>query len=121
MFSTPSYAKWEKVSKNVRGDTFYVDFGRIRKHDGFVYYWRLEDYLKPTIHGHFSAKIYNQGDCKLFRYKWLSSSFHKEPMGSGTGQPNKPKNPEWTYPSPNSVGETILKIICSIKGVSISL
>ena len=38
MFSFPSYAKWTKVSKNVSGDTFYVDFERIRKVYGYVYY-----------------------------------------------------------------------------------
>ena len=48
MFSSPSYAKWTKVSENVDGDILYVDFERIRKHGGYVYYWRLRDGLKPS-------------------------------------------------------------------------
>jgi hypothetical protein len=115
MFSTPSYAKWEKVTENTIGDTYYVDFGRIRKHGGYVYFWRLDDYLKPTKTGILSGKTYKQGDCKLFRYKFLSFSFHKEPMGGGTGEVSEPlgKNGNWKYPSPNSVNETILKQVCS--------
>ncbi len=113
MFSSPSYAKWTEVSKSVSGTTFYVDFERIRKHDGYVYYWYLTDYLKPTEEGKLSGKIYLQGDCKLFRFKGLSYSFHKEPMGGGTGKSYNPKNPQWDYPPPTSTSEIILKSVCS--------
>ena len=112
MFSSPSYAKWTIVSKSVSGDTFYVDFERIRKHDGYVYWWDLTDYLKPSSLGHLSGKIYKQGDCKLFRYKVLSWSFHKEPMGGGIGAVTPPDK-EWKYPHPNSSNEIILKSVCS--------
>ena len=113
MFSSPSYAEWTKVYENVSGDTFYVDFERIRKHGGYVYYWRLRDGLKPSKQGTLSAKVYHQGDCKLFRYKSLSYSFHKEPMGRGTGNIDNKPDKEWNYPSPNSVIEDILKKVCS--------
>ena len=113
MFSSPSYADWTKVSESVDGDTYYVDFERIRKHGGYVYFWQLTDYLKPTIYGILSDKFYQQGDCKLFRFKYLSYSFHKEPMGGGTGDSISPKNPEWKYPSPNSSIETVLKSVCA--------
>jgi hypothetical protein len=98
----------------VNGTTFYVDFERIRKHGGYVYYWYLTDYLKPKF-GDLSGKIYNQGDCKLFRHKSLSFSFHKEPMGGGTGDVQEPvkKQQGWKYPPPNSVDELILKSVCS--------
>jgi len=94
------------VVGNVGEDSYYVDFERIRKHDGYVYWWYLADYLK-LAHGDLSVKVYNQGDCKLFRYKKLSYSFHKEPMGGGTGEVQEPtaKNKGWKYPSPNSSQE----------------
>ena len=100
------------MGENV-GATFYVDFERIRKHDGYVYYWVLTDFLKPDEDGDLSAKTYNQGDCKKFRYKWLSASFHKEPMGGGTGDVQEPVKKGWKYPSPDSSGETILKLVCA--------
>ena len=68
MFSTPSYGEWTKVSSTLNGaHTFYVDFDSIRKHGGYVYFWRLSDFLKPNKYGTLSDKSYNQGDCKLFR------------------------------------------------------
>ena len=117
MFSSTSFGGWTKVTEGISssnsGDTFYVNFEKIRKHDGYVYFWVLRDNLKPTSFGDLSEKRYLQGDCKLFRYKDLSISFHKEPMGGGTGITKTPKNPKWKYPSPNSVGEIILKSVCS--------
>ena len=112
MFSSPSFADWTWVSENVDGYTFYVDFERIRKHDGYVYFWRLNDYPKPTETGILSSKIYRQGDCKLFRWKDLSFSSHKEPMGGGLGEPYTPPN-KWNYPPPDSVNEIILKRVCN--------
>ena len=112
MFSSTSFGEWTKVSKNVDGTTFYVDFERIRKHGGYVYWWDLSDYLKPT-QGDLSGKNYNQGDCKLFRYKTLSFSSHKEPMGGGTGKSFTYNDNDWKYPTPNSSVEQIQKIVCS--------
>ena len=112
-FSSPSYAEWTKTSENTNGDTHYVDFERIRKHDGFVYYWELQDFLKPITGGYLSAKVYIQVDCKLFRYKNLSISTHKEPMGGGTGKTFTYNDDKWFYPPPNTVIETILKSVCS--------
>ena len=112
IFSSTSFAEWKKVSKNIDGDTWYVDFERIRKVDGYVYWWELEDHLKPDKDGDYSYKHYRQGDCKLFRRKNLSSIYYKEPMGRGTYTPHKLKNPEWNYPPPNSVNESILKKVC---------
>ena len=83
MFSSSSYAEWTKMSENVDGTTYYVDYERIRKHDGYVYWWILSDYLKPTSQGYLSNQSYNQGDCTLFRLKSLSVSFHEKPSVVG--------------------------------------
>ena len=113
MFSSTSFAEWTKVVTHVNGDTFYVDFERIRKHGGYVYWWELIDYLKPDEFGNFSFKIYKQGECKLFRFKILNGSLYKEQMGGGTPSTssNKPDK-EWRFPPPNSPIETILKSVC---------
>ena len=99
------------MSESVSGNTFYVDFERIRKHGGYVYFWDMGDYLKPDKWGNLSAKVYKQVDCKLFRFKDLSFSSHKEPMGRGSGEPYTPPE-KWIYPPPNSSGEIILKSVC---------
>ena len=90
-----------------------MDFERIRKHGGYVYWWELTDLIKPDKDGDFSYKGYHQGDCKLFRVKYLSISYHKEPMGRGTGRVINPKNPKWDFPPPQSIGEGNLKTVCS--------
>ena len=111
VFSSPTYAGWMEIIKG-DGITFYVDFDTIKKHDGYVYYWELGDYLKPNKDGDLSSEVHKQGDCKLFRSKVLSFSFYKEPMGGGTGTPYTPPD-KWTYPSPVSSSEVILKLACS--------
>jgi hypothetical protein len=107
MFSSSSYAGWTQVTENKDGEILYVDFERMRKVDGYVYWWGLRE-------GVLSRKVYRQGDCKLFRYKSLSYFLHNQPMGEGTpiSSSNIPDT-EWTYPSPNSSIETILKSVCS--------
>ena len=56
-FSSPSYAEWTKVSSSGGGaDTYYADFERIRKHDGFVYYWT--DSFLGAINMGFSNELY---------------------------------------------------------------
>ena len=44
MFSSSSYAEWRKIGVNVDEITLYVDIERIRKHDGYVYWWKLMAY-----------------------------------------------------------------------------
>jgi hypothetical protein len=115
MFSSTSFAEWTKVGTTAGGaHTFYVDFERIRKHGGYVYFWTLSDYLKPTKTGRLSGKVYRQGDCKLFRVKILSDTYYNTPMGRGevASGSNKPEK-DWSYPPPNSSGEIILKLVCS--------
>ena len=117
MFASPAYADWEKIGKNFEGDTFYVDFDRIRKNGGYVYFWELGDWLKLTSDGYSSFKSYVQGDCEIFRFKYLSTSFHKQPMGEGSENTDSTPDTEWTYPPPNSVDEFILKRVCRRAGL----
>ena len=113
VFSSPSYAGWTKVvKKNEDGDTYYVDFDRIRKHDGYVYYWVLGDLLKP-FDGALSLEAYHQGDCKLFREMGLSMSVYKQPMGNGAPFSTFELPEEWNYATPTSAREIILKSVCS--------
>jgi hypothetical protein len=89
-----------------------VNFDKIRKHDGYVYYWRLSDLLELT-RGLLSVKIYKQGDCKFFRLKYSSLSFHRETTSGGTDKMNNVLDKVWTYSSPNSSNKIILKSVYS--------
>jgi hypothetical protein len=116
MFASPAYADWEKISSSTEGAVFYVDFDKIRKNGGYVYFWSLQDLLEPSPQGDLSFQSYFQGDCELFRYRSLNNISHKQPMGGGRGDSTKPTNPEWEYPPPNSIIDTTLTEVCSKAG-----
>ncbi len=99
------------MAENVNG-IYYVDFGRIRKQGDYIKFWELVDLLGPDKDGDLSYKIYQQGDCKLFRYKYLSSTSFKQPKGGGYGTEYNQPDEGWRYPSPYSINEIVLKSVC---------
>jgi len=76
-----------------------------------VYFREMGDYLTPTKTGTMSTKVYQQGDCEMFRSKILSYFHYKESMGKGTPDQSNPQETTWKYPVPDSVGEVILKVV----------
>jgi hypothetical protein len=112
MISFNSYGEWTETSINSFGNTNYMDMERIRQHDGYVYWWYMVDYLKPTELGILSSKIYMQGECGVYRTKFLSYTHSKKPMGEG-GESNTPSNPEWEYVQPGSGIEDQLDRVCA--------
>ena len=111
-FSSPSFSEWTKVRTNSMGINFYIDFERIRKADGYTYYWFLSDYLKLSPNGYLSVKTYKQADCNLFRKRTLSYSFYKEPMGKGIETLDNTHDEEWDYPISGSPGAYDLNKAC---------
>lgn len=99
------------MGKNSDGDTIYVDLERIRKIREHVFYRTLVDRLKPK-YGDYSLMIQHSGNCESFWTKKTSYSFHRQPMGNGASLDQEVKNPKRIYPTPNSVDETILKLVC---------
>ena len=115
MFASPAYADWEEIGENVEGNTFYVDFDRVRKNGSNVYYWELVDYLEPKRDDAASSKVYKQADCEMFRLKALSVISYKQPMGEGSiGETNSKSEKDWSYPPPNTIAEIILKQVCEV-------
>ena len=109
----PCLADWTEVGKSVRGDTYFVDFDRIRRHGDSVYWWGMNDNAQPTKFGVLSAIVYFEGDCKVFRYKYLSDTYYLDQMGKGkiSSHSNTPDE-DWTYPKRKSVFELVLKKVC---------
>ena len=95
------------MGQNVDESTYYVDFERIRKHGGNVYFWSLGDFSKPSPWNHLSVIEYAQGDCKLYRRKILDWTFHRKPMGRGDGEKGKVTD-QWDSAPPNSILKIIL-------------
>ena len=98
MLSFPSYAEWIKVTKSTSsGNTIYVDFGKIKKIDNFLYYYSLTNYKKPVF-GDLSVIVYHQADCKRSRERGIRWMFHKQQMGQGDSITENTHDKEWAYP-----------------------
>ena len=111
IFSSVSFGEWTKVGESVVGGTLYVDFERIRIHNGYRYFWDLLDNLEPSKYGTLSTKTYRQADCKEFKMKYLQFVFYEQPMGEGSGE-SSTTDEDWIYPVPNSMNEKIIKKVC---------
>lgn len=121
MLSFNSYGELTKVSWNQDGDTYYIYTDTIRENGGFVYWWDLADYSEPGpfLIGNdvrwtlMSIKTYSMGDCGVFRHKALSDIQYEQSMGKGIGKPDNYSNPEWKYPPPGSIDESLLRFVCN--------
>ena len=113
--ASPVFAGWTKVTE-AGGNTLYIDYGTVKENDGYVYYWEITDMLKPFESGVLSIKMLKEVDCDIPRkFQPLSLVFYKQPMAGGNGYSYNPPN-EWTYPTPNTVGETLTNEACDYAG-----
>lgn len=115
VMSPSTSAGWSEVTKSASGDTvYYVDFERIRKRDGYVYYWELVDYLEPTAYGqHLSNRVFYEADCGAPRKeRALTRDYYTQAMGQGTPKKTDDEARDWQFPPPNSVMETIIESVC---------
>ena len=112
LISFNSYGEWTKLVEHPDGHSFYIGTDTIKKHGGYVYYWYMTDFLKPTEWGDMSVKTYYQGDCGVTRYKILSHIWYKQPMGGGIGETDNTPS-EWEYPSPDSIAGLMLRYACA--------
>ena len=100
-----------KVHKNTSGDTSYMGVGTIKERGEYVYWQRLTNYLEPNEYGDMSSNIHYQGDCGVNRFKYLSFTFYKQPMG--IGKKEKGFNaPGWNSATPKSVDSILLNYAC---------
>lgn len=112
--STYCFAGWTKTHLlGAEGETVYVNFADIKVHDGYVYFWRLSDYLRPDKYGDMSSQVYYQADCNLNRVKTLSYIFSKMNMGKGPLDQQASQIKEWKYPHTNSIALGVLKLVCT--------
>ena len=113
MFSSTSFAGWTKVSENVSGNIFYVDFENIRKNDSYLYYWQLLDRIKPTSYGDLSTKRLFEVDCNIpHRERSVAATYHTQPMGRGNPSTTDNTPSEWYRYPPNSSGAIIIELVC---------
>jgi len=98
------------------GTSYYIETHTVKVHNGEVYYWRLNDYLRPNPTGSLSQKIYSVGDCELYRTSLLTVIDYGEPMGRGVGDSGS-LDIDWHYPVSGSgtIMDKILDNVCTIE------
>ena len=112
LISFNSYGEWTKLGENIDGDSYYIEFDTIKARNGYVYWWSLSDYITPNSSGDdMSAKFYFQGDCGLYRFKYLSGIFYKQSMGMGENKIISPPN-DWYYAVPKSAMKSEMEYVC---------
>ena len=118
LISFSSYAGWfssdsglKKILTSAWGSTYYIDTDTIKEYDGYVYYWSLEDFVKPNHLFVMSSKSYHQADCKRSRYKFLSSISYFQPMGTVQGDSSEGTK-LWRTASDGTVGGALFNYAC---------
>ena len=114
LISFNSYGEWTKVSvAEGYGHSFYLDFASIKKNNGYVYYWQLIDYLKPTEWGDLSSKSLFEVNCNIpYKERRIAASYYTLPMGKGSPSTTSNTTFEWNYAHPGSSMELILGLVC---------
>ena len=110
-FSSLSFGEWVKSAESEDG-SFYINLSDIRKVDGYVYWWQLNDLIEPNNKGVLSATTYHQTDCLWSRTKYLRGKVFKANMAEGTAEREYDyDNPKWIYPAGHLQGQ-IMQDVC---------
>ena len=110
---------WTEITKGTNGHAFFVDMEKLNENKGYIYFWQLINYKEKDEYGDMSAKIYVQGECKAFKFKWLKVSYHKMFMGKDIVKPGNPSElvSGWQFPAIGSTSYTVLDHVCKNKGL----
>ena len=110
-FSSLSFGEWVKSAESEDG-SFYINLSDIRKVDGYVYWWQLNDLIEPNNKEILSATTYHQTDCLWFRTKYLRGKSYKANMAEGTAERKYDyDDPKWIYPAGHLQGK-IMQDVC---------
>ena len=66
-----------------RASNFFMDFQNIKKQDGAVFFWSLQNQQKPDRFGNMSNKTYFKVNCPAMGAVMLTGYYYTKPMGKG--------------------------------------
>ena len=114
-FSSQSFGEWDLgeiiIDPYVE---FYWDRRKVRSSNGLVYWYFLQNYMKPTEpYGYLSLTIYYESDCQRMSIEELSYAFYKQAMAEGQAEDTYTSpNPKVSYPTLSSSIGIVLKEVC---------
>lgn len=117
--SPPAWAAWVFVASS-QGASQYVDPETIRKTQNGRRAWNLMDYanLQRDSEGesYRSEMVLSEFDCAGESFRSLQISYHSGRMGlGGVVWSGSSSTPKWRVVAPGSIGEVLLKSVCSVR------
>ena len=113
LFASPAWAGWVYLSKDVKGNVFYLDFETLRKDGNLRRIWQMVELADGDKLKWVSTRYRNEYDCKNETRRMLSfASFSQKNLSGETLFENtKPTDAEDI--APGSIDWTTLKLVCS--------
>jgi hypothetical protein len=113
MISFNSFGEWSFISQG-KVDEYYVDFDKISKNNGYVYYWTLTNFPSPPYaEGKSSLEFYEVSCNPPIKQRRKAYYFYNSTMGKGKMSPvfDTSTGP-WEYKIPGSIREKLLEAVC---------
>ena len=110
VFALPARAGWELVTRNPRGDLYYLHSATAQKGE-VSRVWSLVDLVSP-IENSASVKRLYEADCVKGKLRVVQKIVYARKGGQGAALSTDKKPGPWTYPDPDSVNEALLLKIC---------
>ena len=111
LFSSTCLAEWKKITDGENVEIF-LNFKEIKKKNDLIFFWQLNNYVKPLREKILSIKIYIKVDCKKNQFNPLVFSYHVESMGLGEADIKKNEETKWILARSKSKQKLILKTAC---------
>ena len=71
----------------------------------------MMDYAKP-IDGILSTRIYQEGNCSNYSFRYLKDFYYDQPMGNGSIVAQIDEMGEWVANIPGSLNESVFEYLC---------
>jgi hypothetical protein len=112
LVAAPALAEWVAVSES-NDLVAYIEPDSIRKNGNFRKVWQVQDLKQRDEHGAMSRRLLIEYDCKVERFRVLSTSTHSEPMAAGKTLISARVPGKWTAFAPDTPAEDTLEIVCT--------
>ena len=102
---------WKRVGENTDGTVFYVDKNSLKKNGNRIYFFSMMDYARP-VDGVLSTRIYQEGNCADYSFRYLKDFYYDQPMGNGKIVGQIDEMGKWVANIPGSLNETVFEYLC---------
>jgi len=115
LIQNPAAADWLKLSETKRGKIFFIEPSEIVVQDDRRIVVELIDNKRPDRDGDRSIRVLREYDCSSTRYKVISATYFKQPMGSGEPSMSVEGTMGWTQIDPDTPARTVLDYVCALR------